>query len=235
MEASAGAAAATPSADPAAELWTVTYVVDGDTIHASRGGVSEKVRFIGIDTPEHGQCGFAEATANLTSLVAGRQVTLTAGARTDRDTYDRLLRYVDVAGVDTGLAQIQGGFAVARYDSRDGYGAHPREASYVAADAASPVIAACAASSGTAATAPAGAGAVAAPDATSDPAPVAPSSSWPLAGDRHACPQRAPIKGNKPSMIAHSPGQQSYLQTNPEACFASLADAAAAGFRPARR
>ena len=233
MEASAGAAASTPSADPAAELWTVTYVVDGDTIHASRGGVTEKVRFIGIDTPEHGQCGFTEATANLKSLLSGRQVMLTAGAKTDRDRYDRLLRYVDVAGVDAGLHQIDGGFAVARYDSRDGYGAHPREASYVAADAASPVIAACAAA--TPDTAP---GTVAAPKATSNAAPVAPiapSSSWPLAGDKHACPQGTPIKGNKPSMIAHSPGQQSYLQTNPEACFASRADAAAAGFRPARR
>ena len=33
---------------------------------------------------------------------------------------------------------IQEGLAVARYDSRDGYGTHPREAAYVAADAASP-------------------------------------------------------------------------------------------------
>ncbi|MET0908517.1 MAG: excalibur calcium-binding domain-containing protein, partial [Ilumatobacteraceae bacterium] len=30
------------------------------------------------------------------------------------------------------------GWAIARYDSRDGYGRHAREASYVAADAASP-------------------------------------------------------------------------------------------------
>ena len=33
---------------------------------------------------------------------------------------------------------IKQGWAVARYDSRDGYGRHAREASYVAADAASP-------------------------------------------------------------------------------------------------
>ena len=30
------------------------------------------------------------------------------------------------------------GWAIARYDSRDGYGAHPREAEYIAADAAAP-------------------------------------------------------------------------------------------------
>ena len=33
---------------------------------------------------------------------------------------------------------INQGWAIARYDSRDGYGRHAREASYVAADAASP-------------------------------------------------------------------------------------------------
>jgi endonuclease YncB( thermonuclease family) len=41
------------------------------------------------------------------------------------DKYGRLLRYVDLPdGTDTGLAQIAGGFAIARYDSSDGYG-HP--------------------------------------------------------------------------------------------------------------
>ena len=33
---------------------------------------------------------------------------------------------------------INQGWAIARYDSRDGYGRHAREASYVAADAVSP-------------------------------------------------------------------------------------------------
>jgi len=58
---------------------------------------------------------------------------------------------------------------------------------------------------------------------------------WPLAGDQHPCPQAKPIKGNQSSMIAHSPGQQSYLVTNPEACFTNLTDAAADGYRPAKR
>ena len=55
------------------------------------------------------------------------------------DGYGRLLRYVDSAGgVDAGLQMINQGWAIARYDSRDGYGRHAREASYVAADAVSP-------------------------------------------------------------------------------------------------
>jgi len=118
------------------------------------------------------------------------------------------------------------GLAVARYDSRDGYGAHPRETSYVAADAASPK----AACSTVATPQPAPS-----KPANPAPAPVPPAAAWPLAGDQHPCPQAKPIKGNQSSMIAHSPGQQSYLVTNPEACFANLTDAAADGYRPAKR
>ena len=66
---------------------------------------------------------------------------------TDRDKYGRLIRYVDVGEQDAGMGQIMGGFARARYDSRDGYGRHPRQDDYVAADAATQSI--CAASSTT--------------------------------------------------------------------------------------
>ena len=110
----------------------VTNVVDGDTIDVTGG---QRVRIIGIDTPEKGHCGYGEATANMRDLVQGKNVVLTAGARDDTDKYGRILRYVDLPdGTDAGLAQITGGFAIARYDSRDGYGHHPREEQYVAAD-----------------------------------------------------------------------------------------------------
>ena len=110
---------------------TVTYVVDGDTVDVSTG---ETIRIIGIDTPERGVCGYSEATDNMEALVLDQLVTLTAGARDDVDKYGRLLRYVDVDGLDVGLDQIDKGLAVARYDSRDGYGAHTREQQYVGAD-----------------------------------------------------------------------------------------------------
>jgi hypothetical protein len=109
----------------------VTAVVDGDTIDVN----GQRVRVIGIDTPEVGQCGYAEAARAMTALVGGRTVTLTSvDTKDNRDRYDRLLRYVDVAGTDAGLALIQAGLAIARYDSRDGYGYHPREPAYIAAD-----------------------------------------------------------------------------------------------------
>jgi micrococcal nuclease len=125
------------SADTAAATWTVTNIVDGDTIDVRSGiGVTERVRIIGIDTPERGECGFAEAATALGRIIDGRPVTLTPGARDDRDRYGRILRYVDVGGTDAGLRLIQDGYAIARYDSRDGYGKHTREDAYVTADTA---------------------------------------------------------------------------------------------------
>lgn len=130
-----------PSPPPVVLAWAVTNVVDGDTIDVrATNGTEERVRIIGIDTPERGECGFEDAAAALSTLVMSKSVELAPGARDDRDRYDRVLRYVDVNGVDAGLDLIGRGLAIARYDSRDGYGAHPREASYVAADVATDTI-----------------------------------------------------------------------------------------------
>lgn len=121
---------APPAAPPGV---VVIEVVDGDTIVVAGG---QRVRMIGIDTPERGQCGYYEATAALTALVGLRPVVLVGGARDDVDRYGRLLRYVDVDGVDANLEMLRSGHARARYDSRDGYGRHAREDAYVAADLA---------------------------------------------------------------------------------------------------
>lgn len=130
-----------PTTASAPATWRVTKVVDGDTVDVvSSAGQQERIRVIGIDTPEQGECGFAEASAALGKMVQSKVVTLVPGARDDRDRYDRLLRYLDVDGRDAGLELIRGGYAIARYDSRDGYGRHSREDAYVAADLASPDI-----------------------------------------------------------------------------------------------
>lgn len=111
----------------------VDEVVDGDTIRVEGG---TRVRLIGIDAPDSGDFGFAEAREVLSSLVIGKRVVLVPGARDDMDRYGRLLRYVDVDGVDVNLKLLESGWVRARYDSRDGYGRHTREDAYVAADAA---------------------------------------------------------------------------------------------------
>jgi endonuclease YncB( thermonuclease family) len=110
--------------------FVVARVVDGDTVELGNG---ETVRLVGIDTPEVGECGFEAASADLAMLVLGRSVELVRSDE-DRDGYGRLLRYVDVAGTDAGLSLIRNGRAIAAYDSRDGYGFHPREPRYVASD-----------------------------------------------------------------------------------------------------
>jgi micrococcal nuclease len=217
----------------AGAAWAVTKVVDGDTIWVVRAGVSRKVRFVGIDTPETGQCGFTEARNALRGIIGGQRVTLTAGARDDVDRYGRLLRYVDVNGVDAGLRLVKQGYAVARYDSRDGYGSHTREAAYVRADAASPKASCVDPGTGSAG----GAGSVGGTSGTSGTSGRSASGatgSWPVAGDTHPCPQSRPVKGNENSMIAHEPGDRYYAVTRPEQCFATMADAEAAGFRPAK-
>jgi endonuclease YncB( thermonuclease family) len=112
------------------QVHVVVRVVDGDTLELGNG---ETVRLVGIDTPEVGECGHERASRRLEELVLGRQVRL-GESDEDRDGYGRLLRYVDAGEVDAGLRLIREGLAIARYDSRDGYGFHPREPEYVAAD-----------------------------------------------------------------------------------------------------
>ena len=93
---SAGQSTAPVSADVAGLARTPAHlerVVDGDTIDVRMGETRERVRLIGIDTPERGEPGAAEATARLGALLADRPLYLEADT-TDRDRYERLLRYV---------------------------------------------------------------------------------------------------------------------------------------------
>jgi micrococcal nuclease len=85
---------------PAASDATVVRVVDGDTIVARLGtGREERVRYIGVDTPESVKPGtpvqcFAEAASEFNaSLVEGRRVRLVGDVEA-RDRYGRLLAYV---------------------------------------------------------------------------------------------------------------------------------------------
>jgi len=65
-------------------------IIDGDTIEIEG---PERVRLIGIDTPEKGQFLFEEATQRLEELIGGKEILLEADI-TERDKYGRLLRYV---------------------------------------------------------------------------------------------------------------------------------------------
>jgi micrococcal nuclease len=96
----------------------VTRVVDGDTVQVRLEGHAEKVRLIGIDTPESVEPGtpvecFARAaSAESRRLLASRRVTLRFDAER-RDRYRRLLAYVyrDGDGLFVNAALLGGGFA----------------------------------------------------------------------------------------------------------------------------
>jgi micrococcal nuclease len=82
-------------------LWHVTRDVDGDTIDVQQGSTKETVRLIGIDTPEtHDprkpvQCYGPEAAAHTKSVLEGHDIRLAPDPEdSDRDKYNRLLRYI---------------------------------------------------------------------------------------------------------------------------------------------
>jgi micrococcal nuclease len=100
---------------------TVAKVVDGDTIRVRITGREERVRLVGIDTPESVQPGtpvqcFALAASARTKalLPKGTEVRLVRDVE-ERDHYGRLLAYVYRVRDDlfVNLALAREGFAVA--------------------------------------------------------------------------------------------------------------------------
>jgi endonuclease YncB( thermonuclease family) len=82
-------------------LYKVVSFSDGDTIVVNMNGKPERVRFIGVDTPETHkpnapvQCYGAAAAAFTKNLIGKQRVRMVSDSlSTNRDRYDRLLRYV---------------------------------------------------------------------------------------------------------------------------------------------
>lgn len=101
--------------------YQVVEFADGDTITVNMNGKREKVRFIGVDTPEtHDprksvQC-FGNAAAQFTKQTIGSNtVRLEADpTNTNRDRYGRLLRYVYLPdGTFVNAELIKQGYAFA--------------------------------------------------------------------------------------------------------------------------
>jgi micrococcal nuclease len=92
---------------------TVTHVVDGDTLDVRlAGGRVERIRLLGIDTPEVGVCGASRATGAARSLALGRTATLRGDAtQATRDRYGRLLAYVWLSSGDLGYQLLRRGLA----------------------------------------------------------------------------------------------------------------------------
>jgi endonuclease YncB( thermonuclease family) len=125
----------TPITVAPAPLYPVLSITDGDTFRASVNGISEPIRLIGIDTAETGSCLADAATAYLGSLIAGKSVRLISDV-SDRDQFDRLLRYVMIGGVIVNAELVRQGLAVAVQFPPDTFTAPLLEAAQVEAQSA---------------------------------------------------------------------------------------------------
>lgn len=103
----------TPATSTAA---TVVAVVDGDTIDVQTSTGKERVRLIGINTPEISRdggtddCYAQEARTYLDHLVYRHDVELVSDpTQADTDRYGRLLRYVLVDGQSPAQLAIEAG------------------------------------------------------------------------------------------------------------------------------
>ncbi len=93
------------------ETALVTRVIDGDTIVVSINGKEEKVRLIGIDTPEHGRPYFEEARVKTEELILGKTVKLEKDI-SERDKYGRLLRYIYAGNLFVNAELVKQGYAM---------------------------------------------------------------------------------------------------------------------------
>jgi endonuclease YncB( thermonuclease family) len=88
---------------------TVTEVIDGDTFYLGNG---DKIRMLGINTPESGRPYSQEATDFLTNMILGKEVTLVNDSKNgDSDSYGRLLAHVYVNDTFVNYEIIKVGFA----------------------------------------------------------------------------------------------------------------------------
>lgn len=104
----------------------VVRVVDGDTIEINHGSKNEKVRLVGVDTPETShpnkavQCFGYAAKEYLEGLIDDKDVRLERDElSSDIDRYNRLLRYVylkDGTLVNLEIIKEGYGFAYTSFD-----------------------------------------------------------------------------------------------------------------------
>ncbi len=84
------------------ECYQVVYIYDGDTIKVNLDGKEEKIRLLGIDTPEMNyeskkkpDCYAQNAKDKLKNMIGNSCIKLKSDKLSgDKDKYDRLLRYI---------------------------------------------------------------------------------------------------------------------------------------------
>ena len=136
---------------------TVVRVVDGDTLVVSIGGVEQRVRLIGMDTPETKkpdtpvQCYGPEASERTTELLpAGSGIRLERDAELN-DKYGRLLAYVYKDGETVSINEqllADGDARILRVPPNTAYASHFASVARTAEAAGRGLWTACPATSG---------------------------------------------------------------------------------------
>lgn len=225
-----------PSSNAAVEQATVLRAVDGDTLEIRLDGQKERVRLIGVDTPETHHPSkpvqyFGPEAAAYTAqvLTAGRTVWLQKD-KTDRDRYGRLLRYLwltapssaspsndEIAAQMFNAQLVIGGYAVPK--------AYAPDLRYVGlfTDLSQ-------------APRSEGRGVWGAPAGAPSNLPDRQFQQKKTAPPQASAGEQA-VHGNRRSKIYHLPGQQGYDKISERniVIFQSAAEAEAAGYRAAQR
>lgn len=110
---------AQPPSSSTESFYEVLKVIDGDTIDVNLDGEMERIRLIGINTPETVdprklvECFSHEASEKAKDILSGKRALLESDpAQGERDKYGRLLRYVFLEdGINFNLLMIREGYA----------------------------------------------------------------------------------------------------------------------------
>lgn len=91
-----------------------TYVVDGDTVDLTidvgfRFDTRQRVRLLGINTPERGQAGFQEAKDYMIKRLFNKQVVVETYKS---DVFGRYLGVIFIDGVNINMELMELGLAV---------------------------------------------------------------------------------------------------------------------------
>ncbi len=196
----------------------VVAVIDGGTIELEGG---ERIRYIGIDTPEsttEHECYGEEAKQRNREIVEGVRVRLEFDVE-QFDKYGRTLAYVYVGDLFINEALVAQGFAsTLTIPPNVKFADRFAQLAAAAREQGKGLWSACGGNESNSRNS--------SRPGYDETIPQASVSD---------CPPDRPIKGNAQSKIYHVPGGDFYAKTKPEECFATEEEAAAAGYRKSKR
>jgi micrococcal nuclease len=95
----------------------VIYVEDGDTIDVSpvKGAYIQRIRLVGVNTPERDEPGYNEAKEFVKEMCLGKEVEFDVDDCKPYDKYHRILAVVYVNGTNLNAELVKQGLAEVMY------------------------------------------------------------------------------------------------------------------------